>query len=721
MGLRDLFKPKWEHSDAKVRAAAVATLEDTSTVAKLAQFDEDRDVRLAAVGRLDDQPTLETVATSDAERSVRIAALERVRSQETLERIATSDPNVAVREAAMKLVDDKTKVGLATSGTDSRTRLEAVMAIGDADNLVEVILKSTHGDVRKPAVGRLTTFEQLMRVVEETDDEKVAQAVATRFFQHSEHPIDPDQEKLAGFLKRTEAPHPDFVALYLVDTDLLLDLVRNAKHERVRANALASLVGVNYTGRKETFIGDEAAKDLILEVLRNEKASRVRALAAESANDFLSEALIAHIAGTDSDEEARFGAFLYVKDSSIAANLATEGTHEDIRRAAALRAVDDPDELRAAALQDSSWGVRREAASRVDDLQLLAEIACTDSHDAVRSMAVQNLQKDGLLEVVASAADEETRAYAQRRLDRLEKVGNVPKRSPTPSRSASDGLCKTCGHTFDWKDLWSWSWSNETDPTNPNQVIDFQGVYCPSCGRALLRYQAGKDETWAPQPALKANTELPHLGHLFGTSEKLRDVALEHPSHFVFDNRYRLPVDSLALLLESTRERPAPGERHAALVAALSTTSPDLTAFAPTTEELRMLVRGGSPEAPRDSLAQLVALLDAIGGTGDSSLWQSVNRLVITGSVSAVHSQSQPFVDATIGALRAIGAPSQALDELAEYGTDTNRDWVQRLYALCCLAGLGDNRARGPCVAWKSKGPVPWVQALLARALKDLR
>ena len=77
MGFLDLFRPKWRHSDATVRAEAVRDLDNDDTLKRVAMDDPDPRVRRLALKKLDDPKTLLTLAERDADEGLRKAAGER--------------------------------------------------------------------------------------------------------------------------------------------------------------------------------------------------------------------------------------------------------------------------------------------------------------------------------------------------------------------------------------------------------------------------------------------------------------------------------------------------------------------------------------------------------------------------------------------------------------------------------------------------------------------
>jgi hypothetical protein len=52
MGIRDLFTPKWRHSDPTVRKSAIKRLTDRNVLVNIAKNDEDSGVRHIAKMRL---------------------------------------------------------------------------------------------------------------------------------------------------------------------------------------------------------------------------------------------------------------------------------------------------------------------------------------------------------------------------------------------------------------------------------------------------------------------------------------------------------------------------------------------------------------------------------------------------------------------------------------------------------------------------------------------
>src|SRR5512141_1356061 len=73
MGLADLFRPKYRHSDVRVRTEAVRALssDDVSILTQVAKTDRDIGVRRIAMEKIDEADVLAEIASKETERSLR--------------------------------------------------------------------------------------------------------------------------------------------------------------------------------------------------------------------------------------------------------------------------------------------------------------------------------------------------------------------------------------------------------------------------------------------------------------------------------------------------------------------------------------------------------------------------------------------------------------------------------------------------------------------------
>ena len=73
MGIVDFFRPKYKHSDVKVRLEAVRALtsDEADILATIARSDKDAAVRRLAIEKLDEVEVLAEIAERDDDRGVR--------------------------------------------------------------------------------------------------------------------------------------------------------------------------------------------------------------------------------------------------------------------------------------------------------------------------------------------------------------------------------------------------------------------------------------------------------------------------------------------------------------------------------------------------------------------------------------------------------------------------------------------------------------------------
>src|SRR5471030_486838 len=73
MGLADLFRPKYRHSNVEIRSEAVRALssDDLSILTQVAKTDRDIGVRRIAMEKIDEADVLADIAAAETERSLR--------------------------------------------------------------------------------------------------------------------------------------------------------------------------------------------------------------------------------------------------------------------------------------------------------------------------------------------------------------------------------------------------------------------------------------------------------------------------------------------------------------------------------------------------------------------------------------------------------------------------------------------------------------------------
>ena len=204
MGIADLFRPKYRHSNVSVRAEAVRALtpDDAAILVQVARTDRDAGVRRLAIERIDEAEVLAELASADHEPSVRdfageraaklwssaacgddadeagtaLAGIVKLGEQHTLAEIAAHAKVAAVRKRAFgELRDARALSDLAKSDAPQDIRLAAVARIDDADVLRALAIDTTSKEIGLAAVDKIDDPERLEQVAQKAKNKAVRQ------------------------------------------------------------------------------------------------------------------------------------------------------------------------------------------------------------------------------------------------------------------------------------------------------------------------------------------------------------------------------------------------------------------------------------------------------------------------------------------------------------------------------------------------------------------
>ncbi len=131
MKLRDLIKPKWQHSEPAARQAAIAAGLDETTLATIIREDEDAGVRQAAIARCTDTRLLQAVASG------------KVDAQEAMLRLGELLTTAAAAAAAYDAMSTEHRTRLFTALRHGAVQLELLptaLADADAETLLDLPL-----------------------------------------------------------------------------------------------------------------------------------------------------------------------------------------------------------------------------------------------------------------------------------------------------------------------------------------------------------------------------------------------------------------------------------------------------------------------------------------------------------------------------------------------------------------------------------------------------
>ncbi len=168
MGFVDLFRPKYRHSDVRVRLEAVRALtsDEADILATVARTDKDPGVRRVAIEKLDEAEVLAEIARRDADNALRGLASSRAAGMWVSS--ACQDDDEQLAEAALQgllsLGDQRALAEVANRAAIRAIRQQATDELKDPRALAELARATSSPEVRQAAVARIEDLEVLRAV-----------------------------------------------------------------------------------------------------------------------------------------------------------------------------------------------------------------------------------------------------------------------------------------------------------------------------------------------------------------------------------------------------------------------------------------------------------------------------------------------------------------------------------------------------------------------------
>lgn len=184
MGIADLFRPKYRHSDVRVRTEAVRALtaDDAATLIQVAQTDRDIGVRRIAIEKINEATVLAEIAAAETERSLREFAGER--AAQLYVSTACKDNESAANDALsgiIKLGDQHALIEVAVGAKSAAIRKRAFGELRDPKALAELAKNNdAPQDLRLAAVGRIDDGDVLRALAVDTTSKEVGLAAVDK-------------------------------------------------------------------------------------------------------------------------------------------------------------------------------------------------------------------------------------------------------------------------------------------------------------------------------------------------------------------------------------------------------------------------------------------------------------------------------------------------------------------------------------------------------------
>jgi len=181
MGITDLFRPNWKHSDAAVRAEAVRGMDadDQAQLLEIAQTDDDRAIRELAVSRINDADALEVLAERCGRPPLAEQARERASSLRIAQAVQGDDAEGA--EAALARIDDDMHLAdIVRRAQLEPIRRGALDRLQDERALAEVIRTAKDRDLCRTLLNRITDLAILRSLALDEQRRDLAQTALDR-------------------------------------------------------------------------------------------------------------------------------------------------------------------------------------------------------------------------------------------------------------------------------------------------------------------------------------------------------------------------------------------------------------------------------------------------------------------------------------------------------------------------------------------------------------
>lgn len=262
MGIADFFRPKYRHSDVRVRSEAVRALtaDDAAILEQVARTDRDIGVRRIAIEKIKTPDLLAELGSAETERSLRelitsraaelwvshacskdpdeannaLAGIIKLGDQHALVDVVVKAASPAIRKRAFgELRDPRALAELAKSDAAQDLRTAAVARIDDGDVLRALAIDTTQKEVGLAAVEKLDDVDRLENVAAKAKNKAVRQKARKIVGEIAEAERAKAKSPVPDDVKRRRAEKAQLVR----EVEAVADTFDFAKHEEMIAKA----------------------------------------------------------------------------------------------------------------------------------------------------------------------------------------------------------------------------------------------------------------------------------------------------------------------------------------------------------------------------------------------------------------------------------------------------------------------------------------------------
>ncbi|MCP4678110.1 MAG: hypothetical protein GY854_21870 [Deltaproteobacteria bacterium] len=161
MAFKDIFRPKWKHSDPHKQIDAIEKIDDQDKLAMIASKIDDWYLATKIIERIVDQKHLELIANTNPDGSVQEKAIEKIDDQDLLLSIALKKTDYLRGLAAIKKIHSKTSLKkIACSHESAEIASIASERISERVMLQEIAESASHVSIREDATTRIAILSE---------------------------------------------------------------------------------------------------------------------------------------------------------------------------------------------------------------------------------------------------------------------------------------------------------------------------------------------------------------------------------------------------------------------------------------------------------------------------------------------------------------------------------------------------------------------------------
>lgn len=390
MGILDLFRPKWKHSDPEKRRVAVEKIEDEYFVNEVVWFSKHSDTILFAIERISDATYLEAIATVHKSKEAREAVVKKTSNRLLLEKIAKNDKDMNVRFAA-----DARLAGLGYSNKSEEEFgvLDAPFIKDDNDETFsddDIPQRMGFIDLFKPKKWKHSDPKVRLEAVREIEDQYLLTKIVLNDKNH--------KICLEALRKINKNNLLHTIAVSEKSEEICLDAIKKIEYQPTLYHSAKSRHYPYWI--REAFLEKLKDQAILAEFVRSDPAGSMGDIALNKLKD---QALVGIAIDKGyvwkGDYNKKFSAIQKavnkIENQTLLAEIVKEANDEQIEEIALEKITDQEVIVSFAKYWDPS--VRIYAVRKIEDQTVLADIAKNDDEDDVRKEATKKLESQAIL------------------------------------------------------------------------------------------------------------------------------------------------------------------------------------------------------------------------------------------------------------------------------------------------------------------------------------